>query len=196
MRRLIWIATPAWILAATMTACQSKSAVSPSPLQPVRAFSLAGVVTEFRGGPLANATVRAIPASSPNTGAGTITTVTRSDGSYLLEAIGERSMIEVTSDGFQTSAGTASYATDSVVNISLRRSLAIAAGETLAATLWADDVWRDVEDVPGCHAPAVCAPVKLTASTPGQVTARLVWTSVINALGLRILTDFDFPTWS
>ena len=178
-----------------LVACTGKEPsrlVSPSAtVTSVGAFSVSGIVTELRGGPIANATVTAIPLSRAGTA---VTAMTGADGSYGLDALGEPVVIQVAKEGFLTTNGIPLYS-NAVVNMSLRRRLVAAAGETLTAAIWYDDI-LDFEDVPGCGAPTACIAIRVTAPAAGDLTARLTWSAASTALEVQMLNTFDIRSFT
>jgi hypothetical protein len=148
-------------------------------------FTLSGTITEYRGGPLPGVLVTARPNTPPGP---LFTAVTEASGTFRFDGLTVPTRISAEKAGFWP-AGTGSYARTSVVNLPLARTMRIAAGETLAATIWGDSALSG-EDWTGASCDhKACQMATVTAPTPGTLTARLQWDGP-SELGVFISTGF------
>jgi hypothetical protein len=67
----------------------------------------------------------------------------------------------------------ASVASDAVMNLTMRRRLEIAAGETIRATIWGDDVLDYEEFLDRCHLPSVCRLIRVTTRDAGVLISQI-----------------------
>ena len=143
-------------------------------------YSVSGVVTEYRGGPLEGAAVKLFPNGFSRNN--DVTHLTGEDGLYRFDGLSDVASLEVTRAGYVGMKTTIS-ALDKVVNFPLRRKLALAAGGSLAATVWGDDA--PTLDELTCQ--FGCVVVSMTSSAAGTLRSRLEWNDAINRLDLTVL---------
>ena len=211
MQRMIWPTVTMYLLALAAMSCDSErsasSAFRPStgpsssllngpPAGPVAPFAVSGVVTEYRGGPLADVAVTARPNYPP--GNGTRTTHTDANGFYRFDGLTEAIIIEASKESYWPT-GFGAFIGDRVLDLTMSRELNVSAGQILTATIWGDseisgEDWTgsgcDVHDSKGIHSNG-CLLIPVATSGPGTLTARLSWNAGAGTeMGVFISTGF------
>jgi hypothetical protein len=195
----VWtMRTVLWSLVACVSAVVSLACNSRTPAEPTRGpqklpmvqqaalpFTVAGKVTEYRGGPLADVMVQALPNFPP--GNGVKTTLTDNNGVYRIGGLSEEVLIHAEKEGYE-STGFGAFIGDQILNLTLNRTLSVSAGQPFTGVIWGDSAlagedWSgancDSEDKP-------CQLIRVATSRAGTLTAQLQWNGQKYHLGVFI----------
>lgn len=152
-------------------------------------YTITGVVSERRGGPIADARVTARPNSPPGSGR---TTTTDANGRYAFDGLSGIVLLDVAKAGYEPSGRSGILPKSQQVDFTLNRESWVAAGQALAATIWGDDELIGIEDDTGldCDHPA-CKLITVQIGEPGRLTVRLTWDNPASELTVGISTGIS-----